>query len=84
VLALALISIPWMLDPRHWHDLFSPRGYRVVQAWMLGFFTVVVSLATDQLVVLIGMHVLWVWGSARLLALLAERSPKQAASTLTV
>ena len=72
-LALALISIPWALDPRHWYDLFSPRGYRVVLEWMLALLTVVVSLVTNQLWFLIGMHVLWVWVSGRLLAHLSER-----------
>jgi len=73
LLALVLISTRWALDPQHWHDLFSPRGYRVVLQWMLAFFTVVISLVTNQLWFLIGMHALWVWVSGRLLAHLSGR-----------
>ena len=73
LLGLALISIPWALDPQHWHDLLFTRGYRVVLEWMLALLTVLVSLATHQLWFLIGMHTLWVWVSGRLLAHLSER-----------
>jgi hypothetical protein len=74
LLALGLISIPWALHPRHRRDLLSTRGYQVVQEWLLALFTVLVSLATNQLWFLIVMHTLWVWVSGRLLAHLAESS----------
>jgi hypothetical protein len=83
LLALALISIRWALHPRHWQDLFSSRGYRVVLEWMLALFTVVISLVTNQLWLLIGMHTLWVWGSGRLLAHLSERMPEKAVLSVT-
>ena len=79
LLGLALISIPWVLDPRHGHELLSPRGYQVVLKWMLVFLTVVVSLTTYQLWFLIGMHALWVWISGRVLAHLSERALEKAA-----
>jgi len=83
LLALALISAQWALDPQHWHDLFSPRAYRVVLQWMLAFFTVVVSLVTNQLWFLIGMHALWVWVSGRLLAHLSERLVERAVPSIS-
>jgi hypothetical protein len=73
LLALALISVPWALDPRHWHDLLSTRGCQVVMEWMLALSTVLVSLVTRQLWFLVGMHALWVWVGTRLLAHLSER-----------
>jgi hypothetical protein len=81
LLALLLISIPWALNPRHWYDLFSARGHRVVLEWLLVLCTVLVSLATDQLWFLIGMHTLWVWASSRLLAHLSARYLEEAALT---
>jgi hypothetical protein len=81
LLGLALISIPWALDPRHRQDLFSLRGYRVVLEWLLALSTVLVSLATNQLWFLVAMHCLWVWVSGRLLAHLAERFLQESPST---
>jgi hypothetical protein len=78
LLALALISIPWALNPRHWHDLLSTRGYLVVQEWLLALFTVLVSFATNLLWILIPMHMVWVWVSGRLLAHLSARSAQEA------
>jgi hypothetical protein len=66
--SLALVSIPWMLDPRRWHDLFTPRGYLVVQDWLFALLTVFVSLTTQALWFLILVHVLWRWVSGRVLA----------------
>jgi hypothetical protein len=83
LLGLALISAQWALDPRNWHELFSSRGYRVVLQWMLAFFTVVVSLVTNQLWFLIGMHALWVWVSGRLLAHLSRRLLERAAPSVS-
>ena len=80
LLGLALISVPWALDPQHRRDLFAPRGYRVVLEWLLALSTVLVSLATNQLWFLVAMHGLWVWFSGRLLAHLAERFLGEAAS----
>jgi hypothetical protein len=74
VFALALISIPWALDPSRRRDLLSARGYLVVQEWLLALFTVLVSLVANLLWFLILMHTLWVWVGARLLAHLSERS----------
>jgi hypothetical protein len=79
LLGLALISIPWALDPRHWHDLFSARGDRVVLEWVLALFTVLVSLAANQLWLLVALHALWVWVSGQLLAYLSERSVDRSA-----
>jgi hypothetical protein len=78
LLALALISVPWALDPQHRRDLFTSRGYTVVQTWLLALFTVVVSLATNMLWFLVLMHTLWVWSSGRLLSHLSERAAREA------
>jgi hypothetical protein len=66
--SLALVSIPWMLDPRRWHDLFTSRGYLVVQDWLFALLTVFVSLTTQALWFLILVHALWRWVSGRVLA----------------
>jgi hypothetical protein len=79
--ALALISIPWALNPWHWHDLPSPRGHQVVQVWLLALFSVLVSLTANLLWFLILMHTLWVWVSGRLLAHLLEHSVGEAGIT---
>jgi hypothetical protein len=79
--ALAVISVPWVLSPRHWHDLFSTRGYVHVREWLLALFTVLVSITTNQLWFLVVLHTLWIWGSGRLLAHLVERSSREAAVT---
>lgn len=81
LLALALISVPWALHPQRWHDLRSRRGHWAVLEWMLALLTGVVSLATQQLWFLIGMHVLWLWLSGRLLAHLSERLAESAVLT---
>jgi hypothetical protein len=72
LLSLALISIPWALNPRYRRDLFSTRGYWVVQQWLLALLTALVSLTTNQLWFLILVHFLWVWLGGRLLAHLSE------------
>jgi hypothetical protein len=66
--SLALVSISWMLDPRRWRDLFTPRGYLVVQDWLFALLTVFVSLTTQALWFLILVHALWRWVSGRVLA----------------
>ena len=66
--SLALVSIPWVLDPRRWHDLFTPQGYLVVQDWLFALLTVLVSLTTHALWVLILLHALWRWVGGRVLA----------------
>ena len=84
LLALALISIPWALHPRHRRDLLSTSGYRVVQEWLFALFTVLVSLSTNQLWFLIVMHTLWVWVSGRLLAHLSKSALLEAGITSAI
>jgi hypothetical protein len=66
--SLALVSIPWLLDPRRWHTLFTLRGYLVVQDWLIALLTVFVSLTTPSLWFLILVHTLWRWVGGRVLA----------------
>ena len=68
LVALALISLPWFLDRQRRYDLFTWRGYLVVQDWLLALGTVLVALAMNALWFLLLMHVLWVWGGSRVLA----------------
>lgn len=82
--ALALISIPGALSPRHSHDLLSMRGYLIVQEWLIALFTVLISITINQLWLLIVLHALWVWGSGRLLTHLVERSSREATATPAV
>ena len=71
--SLALVSIPWLLDPRRRHDLFGPRGYLVVQDWLYALLTVLVSLTVHALWFLILVHALWQWVSGHVLAHLSLR-----------
>ncbi len=79
--SLALVLIPWVLDPRRWHDLFTPRGYLVVQDWVFALLTVFVFLTVQTLWFLILVHALWRWVSGRVLAHLSVSHSQGAPAT---
>jgi hypothetical protein len=65
---LALVAFAWLWSPQRRHDLFTPRGYLVVQDWMCALFTAFVSLTIQALWLLILMHVLWLWVGGQVLS----------------
>jgi hypothetical protein len=73
-ISLALVSASWLLTPRRRHDLFTPRGYLVVQDWLCALFTAFVSLIVRSLWLLIIMHMLWIWVGGQVLARLSQVS----------
>jgi hypothetical protein len=67
-ISLALISLPWILDPRRRRDLLGARGYLVVQAWLFALATAFLSITIQALWFLVAMHTLWIWFSGQALA----------------
>jgi hypothetical protein len=65
---LALVTLAWSSSPQRRHDLFTPRGYLVVQDWMCALFTAFLSLTVQALWLLILVHTLWLWVGGRVLA----------------
>jgi hypothetical protein len=65
---LALVAFAWLWSPRRRQDLFTPRGYLVVQDWMCALFTAFMSLTVQALWLLIVVHVLWLWVGGRVLS----------------
>ena len=78
IVALALISLPWFLDPQRRYDLFTLRGYLVVQDWLLALGTVLLALAANVLWFLLLMHTLWVWGGSQVLVHLSASRVRDA------
>lgn len=66
--SVALVAFSWLWSPQRRHDLFTPRGYLVVQDWMCALFTAFVSLTIQALWLLILMHVLWLWVGGKVLS----------------
>ena len=66
-ITLALVTFSWLLNPQRRHNLFTRCGHSVVRDWMLVLFTSAIFLVSGALWVLIPLHALWVWVSARTL-----------------
>jgi hypothetical protein len=66
-ISFALVAVSWLLNPQRRHDLFTWRGYLVVQDWICALFTALVSLTIHSLWLLFLMHTLWLWVGGRTL-----------------
>jgi hypothetical protein len=66
--SLALVALCWLSSPQRRHDLFTLRGYLVVQDWMCALLTAFLALTTQALWLLVLMHALWLWVGGRVLA----------------
>jgi hypothetical protein len=71
--SLALITLPWLLNPQRRQGLYTTdRAHVVVRDWMCALFTAFASLIIPSLWVLVLGHVLWIWTSGRTLAHFAQ------------
>jgi hypothetical protein len=72
--SLGLVALSWVLSPQRRHDLFTARGYLVVQDWMCALLATFVLLSIQALWLLIVLHALWLWVGGRALARFADLS----------
>ena len=73
-LALALITLSWLLNPWRRHDLFTVRGYVVVRDWMFALMTSLAAPRVSSLWLLMLTHTLWLWASDRVWARFSDLS----------
>jgi len=64
----ALAVLAWPFDPWRRDELATPRGYRVVQDYIVVLCTAVLVLSADILWLLIVAQALWLWVGGRVVA----------------
>jgi hypothetical protein len=76
---LLLIVVPWLLDPRRRHDLYTPRGYRVIQDWMCALLGSLIAVRFEMVWPLVLSHALWLWAGGRVLARFGRKGTRSEA-----
>jgi len=76
-ITIVLVSFSWLLNPQRRHDLFTCRGYAVVQDWMFVLLTVLFAPKIVSLWLLMLMHGAWLWTSNRVWRRFSVHLPKQ-------